>query len=758
MINKNYQRYYSGIPNNNPKSNFATQNSNQQIDKKDCSHSYQKPANNCTGYVSNSNIYQKQGDQFGYSNSTGIYDVGTMMFVKSGNNMPQYQNSFNNNNNQNMYQNNNINNSGQNMQQFNNQYYQRMNNSGQNMQQNYYNQNSQNLQQNNFNMYSHRKNYSNLQQHFMNNNQNIQNNNSNLNTQRNYNNPNMTYFNNNNPNNYQNAQRSHIQMPQAINNNMNLQNLQYNGSSRHRGYTQNIRRYNNNPYPNIQMNNNNYQNNQIPNQYNNPNYINQQFNNNQNNNQKNVNQQTNNGRNINNHPNKIQNNNPQKPIESHQINKNNIQNLANDMQNKLKIEDNNKNSEKDKEKDENNAMEKEKDSDNLIYKINNLEDDNIMSVAESINIDLFYDKKKNQINNDKKTDVPKNKDNDDKKESKNLPMLKDHISSDSKTINDNLNKDKKDDDEEEDDNPYRKDTINDDNDNPFLKDITGCGDNFFPLNYTKTIYTIDEEQAKTKDNQFLENNNNAKEEENKGEEVNKIFLGNPDNDYMLPGESVVESVNVDDELPSDIHEHPLSNEPLKNERCTICNEEKSCDKGYKCPKCPLIICEVCSINITIEYYSHFKHEHSLCLINEGNFECNVCKQQTDFVTYFFNCKKCKFNICLKCFIPERKKDHCALHEHPLKYYNESDQIKCKICDKDKKCGYKCNNCKAEICQKCAYNICSHNKRYELHEHPLYLTLRDKWNCFICQCGFRNNISFCCEKCSLDFCVDCFLES
>jgi hypothetical protein len=104
--------------------------SNQQIDKKDCSHSYQKPANNCTGYVSNSNIYQKQGDQFGYSNSTGIYDVGTMMFVKSGNNMPQYQNSFNNNNNQNMYQNNNINNSGQNMQQFNNQYYQRMNNSG----------------------------------------------------------------------------------------------------------------------------------------------------------------------------------------------------------------------------------------------------------------------------------------------------------------------------------------------------------------------------------------------------------------------------------------------------------------------------------------------------------------------------------------------------------------------------------------------------------------------------------------------------
>ena len=84
-------------------------------------------------------------------------------------------------------------------------------------------------------------------------------------------------------------------------------------------------------------------------------------------------------------------------------------------------------------------------------------------------------------------------------------------------------------------------------------------------------------------------------------------------------------------------------------------------------------------------------------------------------------------------------------------------MKCQICEKEAKCGYKCHICKVELCQECAYNIFSQNKRYELHNHPLYLTLRDRWNCTKCQCGFRNNISFSCKNCYIDICVKCFLE-
>ena len=700
MINKHYQRYYTRqlAPSNNQRPNSPL-NINQQNNNKNSSQSFQNQAPNISGYTSNSgSIYQNQDIHRGYSDSTGIYDVGTMMYVKTHNNSHQYQNSFDNNN-QNMYRNN-----------MNNQNYQQMNNSGQNMQQNYYNQNSQNMQQNNYIPNTQRNNYSNIQQQFMNNNQNINQNNNNLNTQRNYN-PNMNYY-NNNQNYYPNAQRSHfIAMPQ------NMQNLQDIGSPRHRRYTQNQRVYNNNNISHFnQMNNNNFLNSQMPNQYNNSNYNNQQFNQNQN---KNINQQ-----------------NPQ------------VQKLANDMENKLNIEEKTHNSQqnlvnKNNPNSEQNQEEKEpKDTNNEFIEIEDdrikyLEDDNFMSVTESIHIEKEDNKKKNKVVkfNDKKEEN-KPKKTEKKEESKLIPLLSKYITKTSKEIKRNNTKD---------DNTDKNDNNSEDEEDN-QKDI-------FPLNYTKTVYTIDEDHPKNNNN----DNNNSKDEEKKVGEGNGLNFDNLDNDSFFPGLSVLDSVQIADELPNEIHNHPLSNEPIKNEKCTICNQEKSCDKGYKCHKCPLIICDQCSNTIRINFYSHFKHEHSLCLINEGNMECNKCKQQTNFITFFFNCEQCKFNICLNCYTPDRKKEDNILHEHPLKYFNESKSIKCKICDKGSKSGYKCNNCKIELCQECANNIYSHHKRYELHNHPLYLTFRDKWNCFICQCGFKNTISFCCKKCSLDYCVDCFLE-
>ena len=784
MINKNYQRYYT-IQNNYQRPNVSALISNQ-INQRNYSQKNINLGNDFTAYANNNNTYQNQMEQSGYSASNGIYDLGTMLFINSNNFISQYEKVFPNNN-KNMYQNNNminsgqniqqfndqnyqqVNNSGQNIQQFNNQNYQQVNNSGQNMQQNYYNQNSQNIQQNNYNINSQRNNFdfTNMQQQIMNNNQNMQNNNNNLNSQSNYN-PNIDYFNNNNQNNYQNAQRNqYIAIPQKKNDNINFQNLQYNNQSQSpRRYNQNQINYNN-AYLDNQMNINNYQNyqnyqnNQIPNQFINTEYNNQQYNNNQISNQNiNVIRQPDGGENINNYPNYFLNNNQQQQsVENHQKylnNENDIQNLANDLENKLKIVQNNQNNREQNEKDN---IDGEKHSEDLINKIINLEDDNIMSVAESINMEDIYNKKINQINNNKETNIPNNQDST--KESINLRIVNDHMPSDSNTINNNINKDKYNDVNKEDDNPYLKDIIKDyDNDNPHLKDNNNENnniENLFPLNYSKAIYTLDDNQVKNNDNQFVENNKNVKEEEKKVQVGNDISFGNLNNNSLFSGGSVLESVQITDEMPNDIHNHPLSNGPINNEKCTICNEERSCDKGYRCYQCPLVICDKCANNIRVEYYYNFKHGHPLYLINEGNRECNICQRQTNFITFFFNCRRCNYNICLNCFTPERKKDDYTLHEHPLKYYNDSNPMKCQICEKEAKCGYKCNICKVELCQECAYNIFSQNKRYELHNHPLYLTLRDRWNCTKCQCGFRNNISFSCKNCYIDICVKCFLE-
>ena len=94
MINKHYQRYYTRqlAPSNNQRPNSPL-NINQQNNNKNSSQSFQNQAPNISGYTSNSgSIYQNQDIHRGYSDSTGIYDVGTMMYVKTHNNSHQYQN------------------------------------------------------------------------------------------------------------------------------------------------------------------------------------------------------------------------------------------------------------------------------------------------------------------------------------------------------------------------------------------------------------------------------------------------------------------------------------------------------------------------------------------------------------------------------------------------------------------------------------------------------------------------------------------
>ena len=234
-----------------------------------------------------------------------------------------------------------------------------------------------------------------------------------------------------------------------------------------------------------------------------------------------------------------------------------------------------------------------------------------------------------------------------------------------------------------------------------------------------------------------------------------------DND-SLPAQSVMESVNLSNELPNDLHEHILSNENLKDEICTICLNKKTCSNSYICNLCPLKICDQCASQIIINSFSKNKHEHELSIINEGNCQCNKCQKDIKAQSFHFKCKKCKFNLCLKCYYPSRKEEEMeennSIHVHPLEKMNLGNED-CSICGNELKNieGFKCYSCPLVLCKDCEKKVINGKKRTGLHEHKLYLTFRDIWECDICQSDFRMKASFHCSKCLKDYCDECFIE-
>ena len=185
-------------------------------------------------------------------------------------------------------------------------------------------------------------------------------------------------------------------------------------------------------------------------------------------------------------------------------------------------------------------------------------------------------------------------------------------------------------------------------------------------------------------------------------------------------------------------------------------------KENKCSLCPLIICDQCASMIGTNHFSNDKHRHPMCLLNEDNCKCNVCKK--DLISeknFYFNCKKCNYNICLKCYNPQRKEEKDeeeeSLHEHPLEYVSNLKISYCKSCKKELSPGYKCSTCDFGLCEKCFNNFNYYKKRKGLHQHQLFLTDRNNWKCKICETKFKEKLSFYCEKCSFDICIECFLE-
>ena len=293
-------------------------------------------------------------------------------------------------------------------------------------------------------------------------------------------------------------------------------------------------------------------------------------------------------------------------------------------------------------------------------------------------------------------------------------------------------------------------------------------------NFIETLNDVITHQKDDEDNNFnLLNNDNDNLNKDKKNEQNEKKNKDNDNDTfvfqkveqtesLFAACSIMDSVNISEELPNEIHNHALEKDALKNETCTMCLNKKTCENGYKCYLCPLIICDECSTKMRLYSISNNKHEHLLCLLNEENCKCNKCsKELHSKKNYYFNCSKCNYNLCLKCYFPERREDkeendNSSIHEHPLKNVTELNLI-CKLCEKPAKSGTKCSICELTLCQDCWNRIMNHKKRNNLHEHPLFLNLRNNWNCEICSSKFNNQVSFNCNKCAVDFCVDCFLE-
>ena len=97
------------------------------------------------------------------------------------------------------------------------------------------------------------------------------------------------------------------------------------------------------------------------------------------------------------------------------------------------------------------------------------------------------------------------------------------------------------------------------------------------------------------------------------------------------------------------------------------------------------------------------------------------------------------------------------HEHPLDFNGKIDD-KCKICliNVGDKGGYKCKECPIILCINCSQRIFYGIKNNQIHEHDLFLTDRNNWNCNLCKKNYSENASFYCKNCNFDVCDKCFI--
>ena len=244
--------------------------------------------------------------------------------------------------------------------------------------------------------------------------------------------------------------------------------------------------------------------------------------------------------------------------------------------------------------------------------------------------------------------------------------------------------------------------------------------------------------------------------------ANSLSLDNENQEELSFEESTeinrLSYIVADEEIPKEMHKHPIAKSPLNEEMCIICLKVRTSNKGRKCKSCPLKICEKCVKLVISQYYLNDKHNHNLLLTEVNNWKCDMCKKENNaFKSNFcFYCDKGNFAICLQCYFPNIDDDE-EYHEHPL-IKGSYENFVCKYCKQEAKEGHKCNECGLEICDTCYNKITSYRKKSKLHQHRMYLNERKNWTCNLCKNTFDGIISFYCKECNLDYCLDCFLDN
>ena len=195
-----------------------------------------------------------------------------------------------------------------------------------------------------------------------------------------------------------------------------------------------------------------------------------------------------------------------------------------------------------------------------------------------------------------------------------------------------------------------------------------------------SVKDISVSNIKASNNDSLKQSNISKDEENKSEKVFNLLntnlsenqnIDNIDSDNknqislslvknessdtfsfrLLKNESNESNKNI--ELPKNIHIHPLNKYALSDNICSTCSKKKSCESGFKCDNCPLIICDECAQFINTNYNLHDKHEHPLVLLQKEMFKCNKCEKSDNLNNNFvFCCEECNFGICPNCYFTQ----------------------------------------------------------------------------------------------------------
>ena len=101
------------------------------------------------------------------------------------------------------------------------------------------------------------------------------------------------------------------------------------------------------------------------------------------------------------------------------------------------------------------------------------------------------------------------------------------------------------------------------------------------------------------------------------------------------------------EAPSTCHEHPLDHVQNIPSQCKVCHQAGK--SGYKCAQCPIILCDNCTQTIYYGNKARQVHNCPLKLVSRNAWKCDVCKTAYKD-TASFNCKKCDFDACKKCYV------------------------------------------------------------------------------------------------------------